>query len=106
MRWLVLASAAISLSGCGLPPVVTYMSYSADVFSYLTTGKTVTDHGISVVLKKDCALLRVLNGPICIEEVEDGIMTRNPARVIEARASPTSSATHKIVPPGPINAFD
>ncbi len=33
MRWLVLAAAAISLSGCGLPPFVTYTSYAADVFS-------------------------------------------------------------------------
>ncbi len=33
MRWLVLAAAAISLSGCGLPPTVTYTSYAADVFS-------------------------------------------------------------------------
>ncbi len=75
MRWLVLAAAAISLSGCGLPPIVTYISYTADVFSYLTTRKTVTDHGISVVLQKDCALLRVLDGPICIEEVEEVVLS-------------------------------
>ncbi len=70
MRWLVLAAAAISLSGCGLPPIVTYVSTAADILSYLTTKKTVTDHGISMVLQKDCALLRVLDGPICIEETE------------------------------------
>ena len=33
MRWLVLAAAAISLSGCGLPPTVTYTPYAVDVFS-------------------------------------------------------------------------
>ncbi len=71
MRWLVLAAAAIVLSGCGLlPPVVTYASSGADILSYLTTKKTVTDHGISFVLQKDCALLRVLDGPICVEETE------------------------------------
>jgi OOP family OmpA-OmpF porin len=30
----------------------------------------VTDHGISFVLEKDCALLRALDGPICVEETE------------------------------------
>lgn len=90
MRWLVLAAAAISLSGCGLPPAVTYASTAADVFSYLTTGKSVTDHGISMVLEKDCALLRVLDGPICIEEEEEeeeGIVARRTARNSKARAA-------------------
>jgi hypothetical protein len=90
MRWLVLAAAAISLSGCGLPPAVTYASTAADVFSYLTTGKSVTDHGISMVLEKDCALLRVLDGPICIDEevvVEEGIVAHRPAKNPEAHAA-------------------
>ncbi len=88
MRWLVLAAAAISLSGCGLPPAVTYASTAADIISYLTTGKSVTDHGISMALEKDCALLRVLDGPICIEEVEEEIVARRPAGNLEARAVP------------------
>ncbi len=75
MRWPVLAAAAISLSGCGLPPIVTYISYAADVVSFLATKKTVTDHGISMVLQKDCALLRVLDGPICIEEAEEVVLS-------------------------------
>ncbi len=88
MRSLILAAAAISLSGCGLPPAVTYASYAADVFSYLTTGKSVTDHGISMVLEKDCALLRVLDGPICIEEVEEEeIVVHRPPRNLEALAA-------------------
>ena len=91
MRWPVLAAAAISLSGCGLPPIVTYISYAADVVSYLATKKTVTDHGISMALQKDCALLRVLDGPICIEEKgeeeEEEIVARRPARDSEALAA-------------------
>ncbi len=86
MRSLILAAAAISLSGCGLPPIVTYASYGADIFSYLATGKSVTDHGISVVLEKDCALLRALDGPICIEEEEE-IVAHRPARNPEAHAA-------------------
>ena len=91
MRWLVLAAAAMVLSGCGLPPIVTYGSYMADIFSYLTTEKSVTDHGVSVVLQKDCALLRVLDGPICIEETEAETAVRKPAREHEARATVATS---------------
>ena len=91
MRWLVLAAAAIVLSGCGLPPVVTYASFAADILSYLTTKKSVTDHGISFVLEKDCALLRVLDGPICIEETEAETAVRKPAREHETRATVATS---------------
>ncbi len=93
MRWLILAAAAISLSGCGLPPALTYASYAADAFSYLATGKSVTDHGISAVLQKDCALLRVLEGPICVkekggeEEQEHEIVAQRPTRDAEAHAA-------------------
>jgi hypothetical protein len=56
----------------------------------LSTGKSVTDHGISAVLQKDCALLRVLEGPICIEEKggeeEQEIVAHRPTRYSEARA--------------------
>ncbi len=67
MRWLSLAVLGIVLSGCALPPVITLASLVADVASYAATGKTVTDHGISLVLQKDCALLRGLEGPVCLE---------------------------------------
>ena len=91
MRWLVLAAAAIVLSGCGLPPLVSYMSYVTDIFSYLSTKKTVTDHGVSFVLQKDCALLRVLDGPICVEETEAEAAVRKPAREHETRATVATS---------------
>ena len=68
MRWLVLAAAAISLSGCGLPLVVSVWSTALDFASYGSTGKTVTDHGISLVLQKDCSLMRGLDGPVCTEK--------------------------------------
>ena len=87
MRWLVLAAAVIVLSGCGLPPIVSYVSFGADIFSYLTTSKSVSDHGISLALQKDCALHRVLDGPICIEETEAETAVRKPAREHETRAT-------------------
>ncbi len=91
MRWLVLAAGAMVLSGCGLPPIVTYASFAADIFSYLSTSKSVTDHGVSFALQKDCALLRVLDGPICIEETDTEIAVRKPAREHETRTTIATS---------------
>ena len=91
MRWLVLAAGVIVLSGCGLPPLVSYMSFAADIFSYLSTSKSVTDHGVSFALQKDCALLRVLDGPICVEETEAETAVRKPAREHETRVTVTTS---------------
>ncbi len=67
MRWLFLAALTTVLSGCALPPAITVASLVADAVSYASTGKSVADHGISLVLQKDCALLRGFAGEICIE---------------------------------------
>jgi len=67
MRWLSFAALTAVLSGCAVPPAITIASLVADVASYASTGKTLTDHGISMVLQKDCALLRGLEGEICLE---------------------------------------
>ena len=58
MRWLLFAAAAVSLSGCAIPPIISVASLALDFASYGSTGKTVADHGLSAVLQKDCALLR------------------------------------------------
>ncbi len=67
MRWLSLVVLTTILSGCALPPAITIASLMLDVASYASTGKTVADHGISMVFQKDCALLRGLGGEICLE---------------------------------------
>ncbi len=56
------------IAGCGLPPAVVATSYGVELFAFMTTGKTFTDHAISGVLGRDCALLRVVEGePVCID---------------------------------------
>ncbi len=42
-------------------------------------------------MEKDCALLRVLDGPICVEETEAEIAVRKPVREHEARATVATS---------------
>lgn len=73
-RYLVLLM-PILLAGCGLPIAVTIGSYAADGASYIATGKSVTDHGLTAITGRDCALLRpIFKGkPIC----EDKAMARD-----------------------------
>ena len=67
---LCLTALALPLSGCLLPPVVTIASLALDVGSYAVSGKTMTDHGISLVAEEDCALMRVFEGHLC-EDYQD-----------------------------------
>ncbi len=56
------------LGGCALPLPVQVASWAMDGISYVTTEKSVADHGLSIVANKDCALLRGIlteEGHIC-----------------------------------------
>ncbi len=57
----VVVSAAL-LGGCALPVPVQIASWALDGISFLATEKSLTDHGISMVAQKDCALWRGLKG--------------------------------------------
>lgn len=66
MKKLIVLAAALTLSGCGLPPAITIVSYALDGLSLLSTGKSVGDHAISVAARQDCAMWRLVkNGEIC-----------------------------------------
>lgn len=56
---------AVSLSGCALPPAISIASLVLDIGSFAISGKTVTDHGISLVAQEDCAMIKVLEGQLC-----------------------------------------
>ncbi len=86
MRWLLFAAAAVALSGCGIPPVISVASLALDFASYGATGKTVADHGLSAVLQKDCVLLRGLDGQVCVAEGSAEATTK-PPREAETRGS-------------------
>ena len=77
LRTSGVAATVILLSGCVLPPAITLASIAADFASYSETGKTVSDHGLSFVMQKDCAMLRVLDNekPVCVEEDEAATAT-------------------------------
>ena len=59
----------ILLGGCALPPAIVIGSYAADGVSYIATGKSMTDHGLTAVTGRDCALLRpIFHGKAICED--------------------------------------
>ncbi len=72
MRRVWLTSLLVLLGGCAVPPAIQVASLVAEGFSYVATGKSVTDHGISMVAGEDCAVFRaVKDEAICREEGQD-----------------------------------
>jgi len=68
------------LGACGMPIGIQIASLFADGVSYLTTEKTLTDHGISAVADQDCALWRGIEGEdICRDPdaapADEGVQT-------------------------------
>jgi len=62
-RWLGVVSLlflSALVSGCAVPVGVTVASWAIDGFSYAATQKSLTDHGLSFIVDKDCALHRVV----------------------------------------------
>lgn len=63
---------ALLLGGCGLPMALQLASLAVDGAAVVSTGKTTTDHAISAVAEKDCALFRKLSGEdICQAEANE-----------------------------------
>ena len=60
------------VSACGAPLAFTAVGYGADGASLVSTGKTATDHLISMGSKQDCAMFRIVRGkPMCKERKGD-----------------------------------
>ncbi len=68
VRLVAASGLALSISGCALPPLVTAASFAVDIVSLGETGKTVSDHGLSLVMGQDCALLRAFQGAVCRDD--------------------------------------
>jgi hypothetical protein len=67
MRRLAIFVIPLLVAGCALPPVYSLASFAADGISYVATGKSTTDHALSIVAGEDCAMLRALKEEaICV----------------------------------------
>ena len=64
---IVLGALVLAVSGCALLPApVQIASLAADGISYIFSKKSVTDHGLSIVMQQNCALWRgVTEGRFC-----------------------------------------
>jgi hypothetical protein len=84
MRWLCSLAIVVFLSGCAMPAAFTVASLALDTGSYAMSGKTLSDHGLSLAMEEDCSMMRVLDegNEICQEEqdyeVADTILTPLP----------------------------
>lgn len=62
-------------AACGLPIPVQLAGLAADGLSFLTTDKSVSDHGLSLVAGRDCAMYRTLTeGEPCRGLAEDSTL--------------------------------
>ena len=83
------------LSGCALPVPIQIASWALDGISMLATQKSLTDHGISAVTQKDCALWRGLKGDDVCSEVDDvetiAIASAEQPRSVDNKLEPVAS---------------
>lgn len=114
LKVLVCASVAGGATGCApiLPPAVMIASQAIDGISYLTTGKSGTDHILSAALEEDCAIHRVVTGgAVCQAETADDIAAASPSAdtaidddirsVQEPEAEPETVASDSSTAPRP-----
>ena len=98
--------APIFLSGCAIPPAISIASYVLDGISYAATGKSVSDHGISMATGRDCATWRLIKGenpcngdpterkdPAPVEEGQQATLPTGEAAPLVASASPAAAQT-------------
>ena len=69
----------VLLSGCAVPVAVTVASLVVDGISYVTTEKSLTDHGLSAMSDSDCAMYRLITtGYVCHpHDIEDTAVVVN-----------------------------
>lgn len=78
MRKILVVAAPLALGACGGPIEFTVAKMAGDLISYVTTGKSTTDHAVSFVAEQDCALHRPLfDEDICSDE--EAILVEGPA---------------------------
>lgn len=92
MRPILVLLLPLLLGACA-PAAVTVASLAASGLSYVTTGKSVSDHTLSAMVNKDCALLRVIAGePLCRDQAPSAFAPQ-PTLLAHASSSPGFSVS-------------
>ena len=97
---MVLGTTALLLGGCALPVPLQIASWALDGISVLVTQKSVTDHGISILAEKDCAVWRgVVDGELCRDEIDPDVLVAEDVSGPDTRAGfAPASATPRPAP--------
>ena len=101
LRLLLIAGLSLSLSGCiiAVPTSLKVISIAADGISLLATGKTTTDHMISQVAGKDCAMTRALTSEdVCTENKVDIALADEEVVVDETKGTKGASLASIVEP--------
>ena len=94
MRFFFIVLIGIGLSGCAIPIPLQIASWAASGISYVTTGKSMSDHAVSAVASQDCAVHRLVLGRSMCEAFVDESEGTAVAQVnapAEGTAAPHSS---------------
>ena len=73
LRRLLIIACPLFVGACAVPLPLQIASWAADGISYLMTSKSMSDHGLSAALGRDCAVHRAITeGDICREDEDSG----------------------------------
>ena len=112
--YALLGGGALLVAGCAVPVPLQIASWALDGISYLTTEKSVSDHGLSLVAQSDCAIWRgVTEGELCRswndEEptlIADAAKAETPAEVTPQRIAFNAVSAASDIPPLAVNLDD
>jgi hypothetical protein len=86
------------VAGCALPPVIAIASYAATGLSYVSSGKSVSDHVLSAMVEQDCAMFRVVMGEdICHAQGDqpvDGVVIASAEEFKPWEIEPAAGSAH------------
>ncbi|WP_156520896.1 hypothetical protein [Magnetospirillum moscoviense] len=69
-RLAVVLTLMMGLSACAIPPAISIASLAADGVLLAATGKSKTDHGLSLATGRDCATFRIFDDQnVCQDDV-------------------------------------
>ena len=92
---ILILACALLLGGCAVPVPLQIASWAVDGLLFITTEKTMSDHGISLALQRDCAMLRVVTeGDLC----RDGYPLTEVAAFIRPSAKDDNAPVHDAIP--------
>ena len=99
-RTVLLLPALLLLQACALPVPLQIAAWIADGVSFFTTEKSISDHGLSAVTEKDCAMWRGLKGEdVCRDDAESPVLLAEGETVPETvTPKATPSAGQATVP--------